>query len=166
LAAELSIKPVYVTGNVAELARQVADRTVDAFWFGSGLPTPAFAELEKSAEVTIFGLDEAERAAMRKRFPFFAPYRIPAKTYTSQPTALETVAVWNFVIAHKDVPDDTAYAIVKAVLENTDKMRAAYAAAAATRTENAASNTFLPFHSGALRFYREKGAALPPETTR
>jgi TRAP-type uncharacterized transport system substrate-binding protein len=56
--------------------------------------------------------------ALRKRFPYMAPNTIPAGTYQSQPAPLKTAALWNFVVANKDLPEATAYEITKAVLDN------------------------------------------------
>jgi TRAP-type uncharacterized transport system substrate-binding protein len=40
---------------------------------------------------------------------------------------------------------------------------AAYPAASATLARNAVANSFLPFHPGAARYYRERGVALPKQ---
>ncbi len=161
LSAELGLNPVIVNGSPAELAKQVINKEIDAFWFGSGLPIIAFAELEKAAPATIFGLTDAEVAALRKRFPYMAPNTIPAGAYKSQTGPLTTAALWNFVVAHKDLPDATAYEITKAVLGNPWLVARLHPAATATVTANASANTFMTFHPGALRYYREAGVAIP-----
>ena len=166
LAAELGLSPVVVNGSPAELAQQVVDGKIDAFWFGSGLPVIAFADIEKSAPAVIFGLTDAEVAALRKRFPYMAPNTIPAGTYKSQTAPLHTAALWNFVVANKDLPDATAYEITKAVLAHPWLVARLHPAAKATVPANATANTFMTFHPGALRYYREAGiplaAALAP----
>jgi hypothetical protein len=88
---------------------------------------------------------------------------VPAGTYRGQEATVQTMAVWNFVLAHKDMPEATVYDIVKALLDNPAEVALAYPAASATVTRNAAANTFLPFHPGAVRYYREKGVALKAE---
>jgi TRAP-type uncharacterized transport system substrate-binding protein len=65
------------------------------------------------------------------------------------------------VVANKDLPDETAYAITKAVLSAADPTSAIYPTASGTRAANAANNRILPFHPGAMRFYREAGVRLP-----
>jgi TRAP-type uncharacterized transport system substrate-binding protein len=65
------------------------------------------------------------------------------------------------VVANKDLPVETAYAITKAVLSATDPQSQIYPTASGTRAANALSNRIVPFHPGALRFYREAGIALP-----
>ena len=40
-------------------------------------------------------------------------------------------------------------------------MKQGHAAAVETIPANAAKNTFLPFHPGAAKYFREKGVAIP-----
>ena len=134
-------------------------------WYGAGLPIGAFRDVAERAPATVFGLTTDEIAAFRKRFPYLAEYPVPAGTYRGQDASVNTVAVWNFVLAHKDVPEATAYEVVKALLDHPVEVAGAYPAASATVTRNATANTFLPFHPGATRYYREKGVALPAALT-
>jgi uncharacterized protein len=60
------------------------------------------------------------------------------------------------VMAHKDLPDADAYFITKTILSASDP-KAIHASAAPTRTANAPFNTVVPFHPGALKFYKEQG---------
>ena len=63
------------------------------------------------------------------------------------------------LIVHKDMPDATAYAITKAVIENRDaivsenKAMEGFVAKDAWRPENVG----IPLHPGAVRYYRERG---------
>jgi uncharacterized protein len=65
------------------------------------------------------------------------------------------------VVANKDLPVDTAYAITRAVLSAADPKSEIYPTAAGTRAGNAPTNRIMPFHPGALRFYAETGIKLP-----
>ena len=160
LAEAVGIKPVLVNGSPNDNAAQLLAGSIDAFWYGAGLPIGAFRDAADRAPATVFGLTADEIAAFRKRFPYLAEYPVPAGTYRGQEVALNTVAVWNFILAHKDLPDATAYAITQAILDHPAEIAKTYPAASATITRNAAANTFLPFHPGAVRYYRENGMNL------
>jgi TRAP transporter TAXI family solute receptor len=160
LIAELGIGATLVNGSPADQAAQLQAGTVDAFWYGAGAPIPAFKTLADAAAAEVRGLDDEALAAFLKRFPYLARYSIPAGSYAGQGAPLASAAVWNFVLAHPSLPDGAAYAITKTLLENTDALAAVYAAARASRAENAPANGFLPFHPGAARFYRERGIPL------
>lgn len=161
LAKALGIEAKIATGSPNELVRRVLDGEVDAFWYGAGLPVGAFAQVLDKADALVFGLTEQEVAVFRQAFAYFAPYEIPAGTYRGQSAPLKTAAVWNFVLASDRMSDDVAYAITKATLEGAAAIRASVPAASGTAAANATTNGFLPFHPGAVRFYREVGVAIP-----
>ena len=59
---------------------------------------------------------------------------------------------------------NVAYNVVKAILENNAAMVQGHESAKETIAANAARNTFLPFHPGAVKYYNEKGIKLDPAT--
>jgi TRAP transporter TAXI family solute receptor len=161
LTAELGIETTIATGSASELARRVIDGEIDAFWFGAGLPVGIFAQVVEKGDGIVFGLTDAEVAAFRHAFAYAAPYEIPARTYKGQDQPLRTVAIWNFVLASDRLGEDVAYAVTKTALEKAATLRAAVPAALGTLAANAATNAFLPFHPGAVRYYREAGIVIP-----
>ena len=162
IAEALAIKATVVTGTPAELSAKVLSREIDAFWYGSGLPSPPFLEIARRADAIVFGLQRDEAQQFRRRFPYFSPHEIPANTYPGQTEPISSLAVWNFLTAHEGVADDPVYRVTKALLDHPDEVRATFPTAAAMTRANAVANTFLPFHAGAARYYRETGVALPP----
>jgi TRAP transporter TAXI family solute receptor len=160
LADALGIRATLATGSPAEMGQRVLAREIDAFWWGSGLPSEPFVDVTQASDAAVFGFAAEEAAAFGRLFPYFAPFDIPAGTYRGQTGALRSMAVWNFVVAHQAVPADTAYAVVAALLAHGGEVAAAYPAARSMRTDNAGANTFMPFHPGAARYYREAGIAL------
>ena len=69
--------------------------------------------------------------------------------------------MYNFAIGRADLPNDLVYQLVKAVFENQPRLVKANPAARETLPQNADKNTFLPFHPGAVRYYREIGISIP-----
>jgi len=149
-------------GGASDLAGQVKDGLIDAFAFCAGLPIAAFSELEAQNPVNIFAFTDEEQATLVDQFPVSA-YEIPADTYTTQSEPQNSVAMWNFGIAHKDLPQGFVYEVMKAVLDNHDRMMQIHQAAAETLPENYVHNKFLPFHAGAVQYYQEKGFDIPAE---
>jgi TRAP transporter TAXI family solute receptor len=161
-AAEIAhIKPIIVSGDPAALAKLVTTGEIDALWQGAVIPIPSLTAVVNQADAVVFALSEAEVTAMLQKFPQLSTTIIPPGTYKGQTAEIRSVSAWNFVVANKDLPVDTAYAITKAVLSAADPTSEIYPTAAGTLARNAIQNRFMPFHPGAMRFYAEAGIALP-----
>jgi len=148
-----------VFGDWAELAAQVHQRTLDVLAVGAGVPLPSFVELEAKDKIRYIAFGAEQIAALRLAMPELTPSRIPAGTYPSLLRHYQTLGLYNFVVAHADLPDDLVYNVVRTVFENHEEMMEAHAAAAATVPANIDRNSFLPLHPGAIRYYRQIGKA-------
>jgi TRAP transporter TAXI family solute receptor len=149
--------------GAADAASQLKDGLIDAFCFAAGLPIGAFSQLAAEADVVTFAFSDAEHAKILEAFPEVSAFPIPAGTYTVQTDDQNSVAMWNFAVAHKDMPASLAYEVTKLVMENNARMVQVHAAARTTLVENVGNNSFLPFHAGAVQYYDEKGVAIPAE---
>jgi TRAP transporter TAXI family solute receptor len=145
-----------VNGTPAAMTADLLAGRVDAIFQGASIPVPSIKQAADQGDVLVFGLDEAALAAMRSRFPYLTPTVVPGGTYRGNEAPSQTVSAWNFVLAHKDLPDADAYWITRTVLSVADP-RTLHPSAAPTRAINAPRNQAVPFHPGALRYYAEQG---------
>lgn len=159
----LGVKAKVSNAGASDAVGQVADGLVDAFAFAAGVPISAFAQISAEQDVVMFGFNEEELPKIMEAFPAMAPLTIPAGTYTGHEYEQNTVALWNFAIAHEDMPDSLAYEITKLAMENPDRMVQIHAAARETLLENWEKNSFMPFHAGAVKYYEEKGITIPDD---
>ena len=127
-----------------------------------GIPVPAFAALDAAQPVNFFTWSDEDLARIRAAMPEFSASTIPGGLYRQQAGNQKTIGLFNFAIAHRDMGDDVAYLVTRTVLENNAALVRAHAAARETVAANAARDTFLPFHPGAVRYYRDKGIKLDP----
>ena len=149
-------------GQSAEMGNQLNDGIIDAFCFAAGIPVPAFSELDAAQAVAFFTWTDEDIARIRKALPEFSETVIPKGLYRQQTADQKSVGLFNFAIGRKDLGDDVAYIVTKTVLENNAAMVKGHPAAKETVAANAVRNSFLPFHPGAARYYREKGIKLEP----
>src|SRR6185369_3769859 len=126
-----------------------------------GAPVPAVQEVEAKEPVTFFSLSAEQIETIRKAIPEFSLSKIAAGTYRLLHEDYVTIGVYNFAIGRADLPDDLVHQLVKAVHENQPRLVKAHATARETVPENVLKNTFLPFHPGAVRYYREVGINIP-----
>jgi TRAP transporter TAXI family solute receptor len=161
-AAEIAkIKPIIVNGDPADQAQQVIDGKIDALWQGARVPIIPLAAIADKADAVVFGLTEKELTDLLGVLPQLSPATIPSGSYKGQAAAIKSVSGWNFVVANKDLPDDIAYAITKAVLTASNPQSQIYSGADGTLAKNAPYNRVVPFHPGALRFYKDAGIQIP-----
>ena len=109
----------------------------------------------------LLNLSPEQIEAIGKALPEFSPSKIAAGTYRFLEKDHITIGVYNFAIGRADLPDDLVYQLVKAVFENQPRLVKATLAASDTLPQNVVKDTFLPFHPGAIRYYREIGIKIP-----
>ncbi len=164
----IAIKPNYKLMGLGASPDAMKAGVVDG-WFKAGFKDAAILDIEAAMEITIVPvtkelMDKAEKAQPGLHRSMTIPKGL-FKAVTQDQLSYAYV-ISDFVA--KKVPDDVVYKIVKAVWEN----RAALVAPLATLKEgkfddmvgNAVSfGLKVPFHAGAVKFYREVGQKLPPE---
>jgi TRAP transporter TAXI family solute receptor len=148
-------------GAFADMVTELFAGRHDAFVTLTGAPMPAIQEAEAKEPVTFISLSPEQIDAIRKAMPEFSPSTIAAGTYRSLDKDYITFGVYNFAVGRPDLPDDLVYQLVKAVFENHPRLLKAHATASETVPQNVVKNTFLPFHPGAVRYYREIGTSIP-----
>lgn len=150
-------------GSFADIAIELVGGRFDAVILAGGAPFPAFRETESNEPLQFISLLPAEIQAVRAAMPELSLSRIPAGTYGSLRADYDTVGVYNFAIANTNLPRTLAYMIVKAIHENHNELVKRHSAAKETLAVNVEKNTFLPFHPGAIDYYREIGINVPKE---
>jgi TRAP transporter TAXI family solute receptor len=157
----LGIKTTIRNGSASDMVGQLGDGLMQAFAFAAGLPIASFSEIEAQRPVVFFTFTDQQRETLKKKYPELSDAVIPKGTYKTLTEDHKTVGVYNFFIVHKDQPDDLVYRITKTVLENNEALVKGHSSAKETVIQNWNKNGFLPFHPGAVRYYKEKGITIP-----
>jgi TRAP transporter TAXI family solute receptor len=138
-------------------------------WFKAGFKDAMLMELEAAIDMTVISLrPEHFEVAERKHPGIHRSITIPAGIFKSVKAdqLSYAYAVTDFI--HKDISEDVVYKIVKAIWEN----RATVVGTVLTLKEGKFDDMIenakrfrlaIPFHQGAVRFYREIGGIIPPE---
>ena len=153
---KLGVQARLVHGTWADLAAALRSGQLDGLAVAAGAPFPAIAELEAQRAIRYLALTRDAVATLRLAVPELGSTTIPAGTYPSLRRPYETIGIYNFAVAHRDLPADLVYQIVRVVFDFHAEMMEAHPAAAATVPANFVHNTLLPWHPGAARYYENR----------
>src|SRR5260221_8250970 len=146
--------------GVAESGNALKDRKIDAFFWVGGPPTAAVTDLANTPGVKIKMGDHADTvAAMNKKYgPLYIEDIIPKATYRGMDADNRQATVWNILVSHKNLSDQTAYNIIKAVFDHKDDLVRTHKEAENIKLENQKKDASpVPWHPGAVKYFAEKG---------
>jgi len=144
-----------------EAVAAMKDRTTDVIWQPAHPPASFVVELATGMDVNLISLDEAKAKAICEEFPFYAYSNIPAGTYRGQDEDVIAVG-WPMVLAvRKDFPEDLAYQIVKTLFDNLEELGDVHPVYKKLDLSIATAYRGSPYHSGAVKYFQEKGAWTP-----
>jgi TRAP transporter TAXI family solute receptor len=146
--------------GVAESVNAVKDRKIDAFFWVGGLPTSAVTDLAATPGVKIKLVDHADLVpAMNKKYGnLYIQDVIPKASYPGMAADNKQASVANILISNQNLSEQTAYNIVKTIFDKREELIAVHKEAANIKLENQkASASPVPFHPGAIKYFKEKG---------
>jgi uncharacterized protein len=146
--------------SVAESVNALKDKKIDAFFWSGGLPTAAVTDLAATPGMKIKLLDHTDiiPALVKKYGPLYVKGVIPANTYPGQDKDVQVADVWNLIVVHEKMDEKLVYDIVKTIFEKKQELVAVHAEAKNIDLSRQRSGSSpIPFHPGAMRYFREKG---------
>lgn len=146
--------------SVSEAANALRDRKIDVFLHAAGVPLPAVTDIAATPALKVKLIDHADAVdGLAKKYgPIYARGRIPAKTYPGQERESQTVNVWGVLYVSEKMSEKLAYDVVKTLFEKQPDLVLAHRESANMTLENQAIGASpVPWHPGALRFFKEKG---------
>ena len=148
----------YVLGNSAIGLDAITDGKADVFMNARNLGDSLVKDIHgKRALMWIDG----DPKVMQKAADTFNNKvgMVPAGTYPFTEKQYPTVQMWVSLLAGSHVSDEVVYKYVKAVAENESRVQAIGGSlkTAFTTAKMATNPANLPYHPGALRYYKEKG---------
>jgi uncharacterized protein len=145
--------------GVAEAARALKERKLDAFFWVGGVPTPAISELAANAGAKIRLLDHAEilEALNAKYGPLYVKGIIKANAYPGMDQPVANIDVWNLLVTDAKLSDQMAYDIVKTLVEKKAELVALHKEAQNIDLRYQKIGSPLPYHPGARRYFEEHG---------
>ena len=157
-----------------------ADKDIKAFMLGTGDTAKAFQDKQIDAAILVGSLGmsavveltslnlvnflDVPDDVFKKIFAVndtWVQFTIPANYYQNQPNAVNTYSSFNILVVRDDLPEALAYEMVKAMFDKKADLLAVRQTMENMTLENV-QKIAIPIHPGAVKYYKEKGATLPP----
>ncbi|HVO84024.1 MAG TPA: TAXI family TRAP transporter solute-binding subunit [Syntrophobacteria bacterium] len=143
--------------SFSESAEQFKDRHIDAFIVTAGIPNAGIMDVATQHNIRLLNITGDALTKLTQKYPFLSPAKVPANTYKNQPDEVNTVAVNAVLIANAGLKDDVVYNLTKALFENQADLSGAHAKGKELNIQTAVKGVSIPFHPGAVKYYKEKG---------
>jgi len=143
--------------SATETTEAIKDGNIDAGIVTLGTPAPALIDLATQRNILFLDIAAEIGQKINKEFPAYFPTTIPAGTYKGQDKPHHTLSWMGIFVVHQDMGDQLAYDILKALFDHKEELNQIHAQFKGITLENAVKGMPIPFHSGAFKFYKEKG---------
>lgn len=159
----LGISPDYVRGSTTDVVDSIKDGRIAGYvksgvgerLDGSTLDIATFTPIE------VLSLSDQQAKTLQEQMPDVAVVDIPAGAAEGVP-AFRTWAFGVAVHAKPGLDEETAYQIVKAVMENPEPQANAFSAVeGADMAKMTLEVGSVPLHPGAARYFEEQGYEIP-----
>lgn len=151
-----TIRPNYLP--ISDGVEQLLDGHVDMAIVQAGIPAPAIQEAFASGKkIRFLQFPDADRNKIVERFPYFRPIDLTKQYYPNLgDEVVHTFCTNNLVIVRKDLSEELVYKMTAAIFDNLDDFHKVHPAARWVKFETA-TETPIPLHPGAAKYFREKG---------
>ena len=136
----------------------LADGSAAAAFLGGAVPTASITQASSSMDIRLIPYTDEAKEQLMTDYAFFAPATIPAETYRGQEADYQGLNVGSMhLITAESVSEETVYRFTKTIYENRAAVVERHPAGRAIQPGNIVRNTGVPFHPGAIRYYKEIG---------
>jgi uncharacterized protein len=133
------------------------DNNAQVFTLGTTVPASSIMDLASSRDIKLIPISDEEFEAMRELNPGYTKLTIPAGSYPGQSEDVAAVGYATHVIARCDLDEDVVYNLLDGMMENMEDLVSIVRVMSDTTPEVMATDTGVPMHAGAERFYKEQG---------
>ena len=141
--------------SFSDAASQMKDRLIDGFLLNTTLHYSHFMDLASSRPIRLLPFSEDKIDALLAWNSGLERFTVPAGAYKGVNEPVHGTAYRMHLIAAQDLPEDVVYKITKTLAENLSHFEAVTKAMEGITPKEMARNLKIPFHPGALRYYKE-----------
>ncbi|RVM37710.1 TAXI family TRAP transporter solute-binding subunit [Sinorhizobium meliloti] len=136
----------------------LCDGKIDGFFYGVGHPSANIQDPTTTCAAKLVPLTGEVVDRLVADNPYYAKATIPGGLYNNNPEDTETFGVLATLVTSANVPEESVYALTKAVFENFDEFKSLHPAFASLEPAKMIKDGLsAPLHPGAEKYYKEKG---------
>ena len=146
--------------GVSQSVDALKDGKIDAFFWNGGLPTASVLDLVNTPRTRArFIATDTMLPQLEKTYGPSLYYKaiIPKGTY-QQDTDVPVVGVSVLLVVSETMPEDLAHDITRVLFEKQPELATIHPQAKVLSIKTATTGSPIPFHPGAIRYYRDQGA--------
>ena len=146
--------------SLSESANAFKDRKIDGFFFATGLPAASMLDLGATPGLSYKLMDVQSYlpAIIKKHGRIYYDAVIPKGTYKGLDTDVKTISVPVIFVTMDKMDEKLVYAITKCLFEKKADLVAVHKEAMKLNLKAATNLSEVPFHPGAIKYYKEHGA--------
>lgn len=155
------INPKYL--SFSESVDALKDGVVEVISLVTMMPNPGVMSLAAEKKIRLIPLNKdlmektIEERSNDVKWQDIVIDTIPAGLYEGVDVDTITVASMTCYVVNKDLPEDLVYQITKTFIEKAPEVAKVHPAAKQWTLEGAVKGRGIPYHPGAIKYYREKG---------
>jgi TRAP transporter TAXI family solute receptor len=143
--------------GVDESVDAIRDGTIDAFFWGGGVPTGAITDLASTDSIRLLPTGQYVDVIRREYSEVYTESTIPAGSYEGFNEEVGTIAVPNFLLSNESLDEELAYQVTRVLFEQHEDLAQAHPEAEKLELQSAQQVAPLELHPGARRYYEEAG---------
>ncbi len=138
---------------LADAVAELAAGRVDAILWSGGVPTPALADLNRRRPIRLVDLTDQLPVLQAEYGAVYEHVAVPDGGYGHP---VDTIGVPNLLVSHRDLPEDTAAAVVRVLVTRASRLVPPQALGTQYLDQRSLIATApVPMHPGAAAAYRE-----------
>jgi len=159
-AKKWTLKDFLFVDELTQIEQRMAfchDR-VQAMFYVVSHPDAAISQAVKLCDATLVNISGAAIDELLAAKPYLASVTIESDTYAGISEPIKTFGSTVTVVSSADVSEELVYTFVKAIFENLADLKKTHSALRSLDPAQMVQNGLTaPYHSGAMRYFREKG---------
>ena len=134
------------------------DGHAQIFTLGTTSPASAVMDLASARDVDLVPVDDKTMSELHRMNPGYHMLKIKAGTYPKQDKDVPAIGYTTHVVVACDLPEDTVYRMTKVMASHIADMAAVVKPIEGLTAKDLAVDIGVPFHQGAVKYYKEVGA--------